>query len=60
MFVPNERGNQMKVTVKCRSTNKELFTGEIIDATGSSITIKNDKAVVSTFILIDVILSFKA
>lgn len=50
----------MKVTVKCRSTNKELFTGEIIDSAGSSVTIKNDKAVVSTFILIDVILSFKA
>ena len=49
----------MKVIVKCRSTNKALFTGTIIAATGSTVTIKKDDSKITTFLLSDVVLSFE-
>lgn len=49
----------MKVVVKCRSTNKEIFTGTVLGATGYAVTVQSDDSSVTTFMLSDVVLSFE-
>lgn len=49
----------MKVVVKCRSTNKEIFSGTILGATSASVTVQKDDSSVTTFMLSDVVLSFE-